>query len=185
MPAPPGGRGREVARPLRPPRRDSSRRLGCLSYKGENLRREFHCGDMSFHRRRLPHWYPDGRALFITWHLQGSLPQGRYPPPNKASSGEAFVWMDRYLDTARTGPMFLRQPAVAQIVVDSLYRGEQLGHYELHAWVVLANHVHTLLTPKVDPGRLIGALKGATARRANALLGRTGRAFWQAECYDR
>jgi putative transposase len=28
-------------------------------------------------------------------------------------------------------------------------------------------------------------LKGVTARQANKLLGRTGEAFWQAECYDR
>src|SRR5437660_513428 len=26
-----------------------------------------------------------------------------YPPPNKQNSGQAFVWMDRYLDSARVG----------------------------------------------------------------------------------
>ena len=92
--------------------------------------------------------------------------------------------MDRYLDTTRKGPMFLRQAAIAQLVEDSLYKGEQLGHYKLHAWVVMANHVHTLLTPHTAPGRLTASLKGATARAANKLLGRTGEPFWQAECYD-
>src|SRR4051794_28773542 len=52
-------------------------------------------------RRRLPHVYPEGKWLFPTWHLHGSLPQTRYPPPGKLSAGEAFVWMDRYLDTTR------------------------------------------------------------------------------------
>ena len=93
--------------------------------------------------------------------------------------------MDRYLDTVRKGPMFLRQGAVAQLVKDSLYKGEQLEHYELHAWVVMANHVHALLTPRIAPGRFIASLKGATARAANKLLRRTGEPFWQAESYDR
>jgi putative transposase len=140
---------------------------------------------VSFHRRRLPHWYLDGIPLFLTWHLEGSLPRGLYPPPQKASSGQAFVWMDRYLDTARSGPLFLRQPAIAQLVVNSLVKGEQLGHYQLHAWVVMANHVHVLLTPQCHPSRLIASLKGATAREANKLLGLTGQPFWQSECYDR
>ena len=140
---------------------------------------------MSFYRRRLPHWYPEGRPLFLTWHLHGSLPHGRYPPPQKCSSGRAFVWVDRYLDTAPTGPKFLRHEKIAQLVVESFSKGEQLGHYRLHAWVVLANHVHVLLTPLVHPSRLTASLKGATARQANQLLGRTGQPFWQAECYDR
>ncbi len=92
--------------------------------------------------------------------------------------------MDRYLDAARSGPMFLRQQSVAQIVVNSLYKGEQLGHYRLHAWVVLANHVHVLLTPHIHASRLIASLKGTSARHANKLLGRTGESFWQSESYD-
>jgi putative transposase len=132
----------------------------------------------------MPHWYIDGAPLFVTWRLHGSLPQGLYPPPQKASQGEAFVWIDRYLDAARSGPVFLRQPAIAQLVVNSLSYGRELGHYDLHAWVVMANHVHVLLTPKYDPTRSIASLKGATARKANQLLGRTGQPFWQAEWYD-
>jgi REP element-mobilizing transposase RayT len=92
--------------------------------------------------------------------------------------------MDRYLDTTRKGPMFLRQEPIAQLVKDSLETGERLGHYHLHAWVVMSNHVHTLISPGIDPSRLIGSLKGTTARAANKLLGRTGEPFWQGECYD-
>ncbi len=92
--------------------------------------------------------------------------------------------MDRYLDTTRQGPMYLRQERIAQIVVDSLGRGVELGHYSLRAWVVMANHVHVLLSPKVAPSRLLQSLKGYTAREANRVLGRTGETFWQAESYD-
>jgi REP element-mobilizing transposase RayT len=48
----------------------------------------------------------------------------------------------------------------------------------------MANHVHVLLLPAVSPSRLLRALKGATAREANRILGRTGETFWQGESYD-
>jgi REP element-mobilizing transposase RayT len=133
--------------------------------------------------RRLPHLYPEGRWLFVTWHLHGSLPRALYPPPHK-SSGEAFVWMDRHLDTARSGPLFLRQDAIASLVLESLFRGVELKHYELGSFVIMANHVHALLLPLIDPSRLLKSLKGSTARDANRVLGRTGQAFWQRESYD-
>jgi REP element-mobilizing transposase RayT len=139
---------------------------------------------MGFSRRRLPHAYRQGQWLFVTWHLHGSLPYGRYPPPAKASAGQAFVWMDRYLDQASTGPLFLGRQELAHMVVQSLHKGVALRHYELAAFVVMANHVRVLLLPKVHPSRLLQSLKGFTAREANQLLGRTGEPFWQAESYD-
>ncbi len=136
-------------------------------------------------RRRLPHVYPEGRPLFLTWYLHGSVPPGRYPPPGKLNSGRAFVWMDRYLDTVRTGPHYLRQPRVAELVVDALRRGDQeLHHYELLSYVVMSNHVHTLVTPKTPPTAFLRSLKSFTARMANKLLGRVGQPFWQRESYD-
>jgi type I restriction enzyme R subunit/putative DNA methylase len=107
-----------------------------------------------------------------------------YPPPGKLSSGAAFVWMDRYLDRARGGPLYLAQEPIARLLVASLQRGVLLGHYDLGAYVIMANHVHVLLLPKVSPSRLLCSVKGATARQANRILGRTGEAFWQAESYD-
>jgi putative transposase len=135
-------------------------------------------------RRRLPHEYPEEKWLFVTWHLHGSLPQALYPPPGKLSSGPAFVWMDRYLDAARCGPLYLAQEPIARLLVASLQRGVLLGHYELGAYVIMANHVHVLLLPKVSPSRLLQSLKGATAREANLILRRTGEPFWQGESYD-
>lgn len=139
---------------------------------------------MPFSRRRLPHAYPEGKWLFVTWHLHGSLPHGRYPPPHKASAGKALVWMDQYLDQASTGPLFLKQPELAKLVVECLHKGAALGHYELGAFVVMANHVHALLLPRIAPSRLLQTLKGFSAREANRRLGRTGDPFWQAESYD-
>ncbi|MGH9582687.1 MAG: transposase [Bryobacteraceae bacterium] len=139
---------------------------------------------MSFSRRRLPHVYPEGRRLFLTWHLHGSLPHGLYPPPDKASAGKAFVWMDRYLDRGLNGPLYLRQEPIARLVLASLHKGVELGHYQLAAFVIMANHVHVLLLPHIVPSRLMQALKGYTAREANRILHRTGEPFWQVESYD-
>jgi putative transposase len=135
-------------------------------------------------RRRLPHQHPEGKWLFITWHLHGSIPQAMYPPPNKLSSGQAFAWIDRYLDSQRCGPTYLTQEPIARLLVDSLHRGVLLGNYDLGPYAIMANHVHVLLLPKVPPSRLMQSLKGATARQANLILGRTGETFWQAESYD-
>ena len=93
--------------------------------------------------------------------------------------------MDRLLDEVRTGPFYLRQPAIADLVVDAMHYGaDRLDRYKLHAFVVMPNHVHMLITPRVPLVILAKSLKGLTARQANAMLGQTGAAFWQEESYD-
>jgi REP element-mobilizing transposase RayT len=131
----------------------------------------------------LPHIYPQNAWLFVTWHLHGSLPRALYPPPNAASAGQAFVWMDRYLDTTRIGPMYLMRPEAARLIVEALQEGAAMGMYELRAFVVMSNHVHVLLRA-AQPPRALQWLKGTTARECNQLLDRTGQPFWQRESYD-
>src|ERR1035441_5373343 len=88
---------------------------------------------MSFHSRHLPHWQPEGAPLFITWRLNGSLPRNRFPPPGP-SAGHAFVWMDRYLDQARSGPTWLKREDIAQMAFDCLHHAAgNLRQFELHA----------------------------------------------------
>ena len=139
---------------------------------------------MSTSRRRLPHIYPEAAWLFVTWHLHGSLPRALYPPPGRPSAGKAFVWMDRYLDSTRLGPMFLRLPEVANLTVETLRRGCEKGLYDLRAFVVMGNHVHVLLRLRQPASRVLQWLKGTTAREANLILARTGQSFWQRESYD-
>jgi hypothetical protein len=38
--------------------------------------------------------------------------------------------MDRLLDEARSGPTYLKQPAIAQVILDSIEHGVELGHYD-------------------------------------------------------
>src|SRR6202051_3751070 len=49
---------------------------------------------------------------------------------------------------------------------------------------IMPNHVHVLLLPKTSLPVILRWLKGSTARRANLILGRTGKAFWQDESFD-
>jgi REP element-mobilizing transposase RayT len=102
------------------------------------------------------------------------------------SSGKTFVIVDRQLDRAVVGPRWLQDDRVAQCVVDALSYGErELCLYRLCAWVVMVNHVHILIEPGDRLSRITKAIKNYSARRANAILGRTGQPFWQDESYDR
>jgi putative transposase len=108
-----------------------------------------------------------------------------FPPERLAASGKAFLAMDRLLDRGGSGPLFLRCPKIAELVVAALRDGDDKFHrYELHAFVVMPNHVHLLVTPEVVARRWLGPLKGFTSYQANGLLGTHGRAFWQDESYD-
>jgi putative transposase len=137
---------------------------------------------MHFSPRHLPHLDAMEQPLFVTFRLHGSLPPGRTFPKESMSSGKAFVCMDRLLENHRSSPMYLQAPNIAQCVVDAIQQGGS-SSYILHAWVVMPNHVHLLITPRSDVPRLLQKLKGSTARQANQLMGRTG-PFWQEESYD-
>jgi len=90
--------------------------------------------------------------------------------------------MDRILDQARSGPLYLRNPEVAQLLVDAMIYRQ--GHLQLHAYVIMVNHVHVLITPRVEVSQLMHSLKRYRARKANQILGLTGHPFWQEESYD-
>ena len=93
--------------------------------------------------------------------------------------------MDRLLDEAHSGPVYLRRPEIAELVVGAIhYQAESLGRYHLHSYVVMPNHVHLLVTPCVPVSRLTHSLKRFTAREANRILDITGKPFWQDESYD-
>jgi putative transposase len=98
--------------------------------------------------RRLPHHYAMGEPLFVTFRLHGSLPTGRVFASGRLSSGKAFACLDRLLDEQRAGPAYLRMPAIAEVVADAIGQGTA-SDYLLHAWVVMPNHVHLLITPQV------------------------------------
>ncbi|MEK7404236.1 MAG: transposase [Acidobacteriota bacterium] len=54
----------------------------------------------------------------------------------------------------------------------------------LHAWVIMPNHMHLILEPRMALPDIMRWLKGRTSRVANRILGRTGKPFWQDESFD-
>ena len=141
---------------------------------------------IGYYQRNLPHWQPEGRAIFLTWRLYGSLPRHFVLQLEKLKEdpGKKFLAADLRLDAAATGPRWLSDPEIAGYAEDAIKRGGELGHYVLHAYVVMPNHVHVLLTPLAPLRRITGGIKGVSARDANGTLGRTGKAFWQDESFD-
>ena len=90
---------------------------------------------MSFYRRRLPHLYQADQPVFLTWRLYGSLPPNSSFPAAGVTSGRAFAVLDRLLDESRTGPFYLRQPVIADMVVEVIHHcANVLERYTLHAF---------------------------------------------------
>lgn len=139
---------------------------------------------MTYYRRRLPHCLPPSREIFITWRLLGSLPRQKPTPRPNSSAGATFVHFDRILDRARLGPLWLRDPRIAECVVEALNEAQHEQRCRLSAYVLMANHVHILWMPIEPLSKLVHQIKGATARRANLVLSRTGQRFWQDESFD-
>jgi putative transposase len=138
-----------------------------------------------YYRRRLPHWVPDGAVVFVTWRLADSGPPVRPAILTAENTGRTSRHHDQALDDARTGPQWLRQPGVAQIVENALRYGETARRfYSLYAWVIMPNHVHPVFQPKAALPSTMRWLKGRTGRDVNRVLGRTGLPFWQDESYD-
>jgi len=128
-------------------------------------------------RRHLPHIVPDGVSVFVTWRLAGTIPKWR-------AEGLAYLEQDEQWDRPPNGPIWLADKRIARIVVEALlYSEANLHFYDLHAYVVMPHHVHVVCTPLAHMSRVLEWLKGATARRANRILNRSG-AFWQDESYD-
>lgn len=112
---------------------------------------------MSFYRRRLPHWQPRDKALFVTWRLHDSIGYR----------------------------LLLKRAGLANLVESSLRFGaEKADWYTLYAYVVMPNHVHFLIDTNRDLATVMKSVKRYTAHRANAVLRRIGKPFWQPESFD-
>jgi REP element-mobilizing transposase RayT len=100
------------------------------------------------------------------------------------SSGKEFIRRDRVLDRAQTGPKWLMDQRIAACVQSKLQKLHHQKFFNLQAYVLMANHVHALIEPKIPLAQITQHLKGSTAREANLILNRSGSAFWQDESFD-
>ncbi|MFO0939690.1 MAG: hypothetical protein U0930_02870 [Pirellulales bacterium] len=123
----------------------------------------------SFRRRNLPHWDVEGKPIFITACLHGSLPSkglaqikryrqdlnSRKCPANiSAEDWElikhklVFKFTDRLLDN-HSVVLHLRNERLASIVQNSmLYFSTE--RYYLYAYVIMPSHYHWLFVPRPD-----------------------------------
>ncbi len=116
---------------------------------------------MTYYERNLPHWQPEGRTIFLTWRLHGSLPRkfARRLRNLQQEPEKQFLAADLRLDAAATGPRWLSDPEIAGYAQTAIERGTELGHYVLHAYVVMPNHVHMLLDPRAPLRRITAGIR--------------------------
>jgi REP element-mobilizing transposase RayT len=152
----------------------------------------------------LPHWVQSGVSYFFTFRLADSVPQtlleerirqrnawlAHHPQPwspaDTLEYAERFTErMDAWLDAGH-GSCALRDPEVRQLVEDAITKFDGL-RLHLDSVVIMPNHVHLIVKPNDDENvfKLIGGMKGFSARVCNARLGRTKQAFWMEDSYNR
>lgn len=162
--------------------------------------------------RKLPYWRQPGATYFVTFRLEDSIPRHVWGH----LQNEAIEWkmrlareraraggvsqdllrdyekfqrrhysrVERVLDLG-AGSCALRSEAVRNIVAGALQSFNR-RRYTLHAWVVMPNHVHLVVTPDAEweLEQALQSWKGYTTKAINAHLKRTGM-LWQSESYDR
>jgi hypothetical protein len=104
-------------------------------------------------RGYIPHFSADGKMQHVIFRLADALPAGvlerweedLHVLPEGEAKRQKCILVERYLDAGH-GDCHLRNPQCAEIVQNALFyfAGER---YDLHAWCVMPNHVHTLFTP--------------------------------------
>jgi REP-associated tyrosine transposase len=159
--------------------------------------------DEHFHRRHLPHIYLPNAVYFVTFRLAGSLPRHaiedlREKAQRQQKSRFSFVDFDKALEKAASGLSWLSNREVADLVAASIHFQDGKD-YRLVAFCIMPNHVHLVI--QAGDGDVFGSVRKAhnlsnkslsdilhslkrhTARKANAILHRSG-PFWQDESYD-
>lgn len=143
-------------------------------------------------RGYLPHFEGGEIPQAITFRLAGSLPKEfllRLESelaglPQEVASREKHKKIEEFLESG-AGIAWLGEPRVARLTERALLHFDE-ARYRLHAWVVMPNHVHVLITPfeGFTLSTILHSWKSYTAKEANRLLHRNGQ-FWQEEYFDR
>ena len=152
---------------------------------------------------KLPHWYQKGKTQFVTFRLADSLPQSKieeyqllkeqwtkeHPQPWTKTEQEEYdkhigIHLNKWLDDG-LGSCVLKRADVRKCLEEALafYDGKE---YNIHAYVIMPNHVHILLTPigDVNVVDILGRVKGYSAKKINQTIGSSGE-LWQKDMFDR
>jgi putative DNA methylase len=142
-------------------------------------------------RGYIPHWERGDVVQSITFRLADSLPSevlGRWADELATLAKEkATVRRRARIEAAldRGHGEALLRGGVAELVEDAFLHFDA-DRYRLHAWVIMPNHVHVLITPARSEtlSAIVHSWKSFTAKKANAVLMRSG-VFWSREYFDR
>lgn len=153
------------------------------------------------YRGYLPHFDDQDTPQFITFRLADSIPahviegwkqelgldKSPENPENTKRSQENRKLRERvekYLDCGY-GQCLLKHAGNADLVAKALQHFDGV-RYQLHAWVIMPNHVHVLCQQK--PGWPLSTIvrnwKSFTAHAINKSMDRSG-TLWQADYFDR
>jgi REP element-mobilizing transposase RayT len=153
---------------------------------------------------RLPHWKQAGASYFITFRLADAVPMVlrrewerersfwmmSHPKPWDENTEKEYhlhfsLRMDKWLDAGH-GACHLRQPECREVVRVSLEGEDIVEACHLHAWVIMPNHVHVLMTLRDNAtlSMLLQSWKGGSSHGVNRLLDRRG-TLWQKDYFDR
>lgn len=175
----------------------------------------------TYYWRNLPHIHPIGATFFVTFRLYGSIPliklielreeyesevlniklskNGKQQDLIEEAQKRHFVKYYALLDAMLEGPDYLKMSGVADLIKSELHRYDN-KHYDLLAYCIMPNHVHSLIDTGlqlsedlsslgleeinyVPLSRIMKNIKGVTAVYCNRYLSRSGK-FWQRESYD-
>jgi REP element-mobilizing transposase RayT len=159
-----------------------------------------------YHKRGyLPHLKVEGGTYWVTFRLHDSLPQEvlkKLEEERKEWEKQQLLkkiipkdiarqWKQlyskrtqAYLD-AGMGACWLKRDGIGGFVAKAI-RFFEGSRYDLHAWVVMPNHCHVMVTPREawTLSSILHSWKSYTGTEANRILRRVGEPFWQSESYD-
>jgi REP element-mobilizing transposase RayT len=144
-------------------------------------------GFLGWHERGyLPHCDYPGLVQFITFRLEDSMPASRRGEwEHLLKLKDPIVKrtkLEEYLDKG-VGECGLRNHEVAKTVENALIHFHN-QRYELLAWTVTPNHVHSLIHVWQTPlSSILQSWKSFTTTHTNKLLERSGR-LWEPEYWD-
>lgn len=152
---------------------------------------------------RLPHWQQDKTTYFLTFRLADSIPVSLldewreernlwwmdHPKPWSNETEVEYhklfsARIDQFLDQG-LGSCLLGDSVNAATVASAFQHFDQT-RYLLHAWVIMPNHVHLLLSldESIDLGKTVASWKRFTATKINR-QGHNSGPVWQKDYFDR
>ncbi|MBI5809362.1 MAG: hypothetical protein HZA74_13290 [Ignavibacteriales bacterium] len=145
---------------------------------------------ITYYKRNLPHYQPEGYTFFVTFRLAGSLPINVIKKLKEDKEKELkkidgmtsqkqkvlkyyeyqrkyFGRFDGLLDKSESNPMWLQEEGVAEIVKEAIHFRDG-KEYELVAYTIMPNHVHLVFRPIVgDINVAIQNVSGDLSRENN------------------